>query len=286
MLTIITGGAMSHKDEMLREKIKSACMNGKQAFVFVPDQFSYEYDKMLYEIFGVKMFNKIEVVGLNRFCENLRKKYGSEKGVTADDNTRIITMYQAIRNFRHTNKAAYYTKNLEKPSFANTMLDMTSQLFRNGISPVTLKSLSEKTNGTLQNKLYDIGNIYENYEKCLDEKGLCDGLSVVSEACEIIKNNDVLSDCEIFFDRYDSFSRDEFRLIEAMLCKCDNMAVAITLSNENNSKSSLSPFATTLKTCADLERIARSVGVEIKREKSAQYYYNKPALTHVNTNIF
>jgi len=286
VLTIITGGAMSHKDKMLRERIKTAVSNGKQTYVFVPDQFSYEYDKQLYEIFGVKLFNKIEVCGLNRFCENIRKKFGSPKGNTADENTRIISMYQAVHDFRESEKASYYTKNLEKPSFVSTMLDMTSQLLRNGVSHESLEALSDKTKGTLQNKLNDISGIYKHYSDILEQMGLCDGLSVISEACEIIKNNDVLDNCEIFFDRYDSFSKDEYSLIETMLHKCDNISVAVTLSKENNSKSNLSPFAPTVKTCSELERIARSVGKEIKRESSSQYYYNKPALTHVNANIF
>lgn len=286
VLTIITGGAMSHKDAMLREGIKSAVLNNKKTYVFVPDQFSYEYDKMLYDIFGVKLFNKIEVVGLNRFCENLRKSFGSPKGATADENTRVISMYQAIRLMKEDNNASYYTKNLEKPSFVNTMLEVSSKLFKNGVSPVSLKSLSEKTGGSLKNKLSDISSIYDCYEKILEEKELCDGLSVVLEACDIIKNNNVLEGCAVFFDRYDTFSKDEYLLIEAMLHKCDEMYVAVTLSDENNSKSSITPFATTLKTCSLLEGIANSTGMPVRRLKSNVYYYNKPALTHINTNIF
>lgn len=286
MLTVVTGGAMSHKDEFIREKIKKAVFEGKQAYVFVPDQFSFEYDKMLYDIFGAKLFNKIEVCGLNRFCESLRKKYGSEKGQTADENTRTISMYRAVKAFREERKSLYFSKNLEKPFFVSSMLELTGRLAKNSVTPELLCALCEKTSGVLYDKLFDISGIYSGYYRILSEKGVCDGVSVISEACEIIKSNEVLYNCEIFFDRYDTFSADEYKLIEVMLNRCDNMAVAITLSDENNSKSALTPFASTVKTLSELERIAKSNGKAFKRERSQQYYYNTPALTHVNANIF
>ena len=286
MLTVVTGGAMSRKDEIIREKIKSAAAFGKKVFVFVPDQFSFEYDKMLYNFFGAKLFNRISVMGMNRFAQELKKNYGFSGGQPADENTKIISMYKAMKNFREEKRSLFYTKNLEKPSFVLQMLDVVANLKRNEISPQTLETVSQKFSGTLCDKLRDIGGIYGEYDKALEKLELSDGLSSIGEACEILKENRILQGSEIFFDRYDSFSADEYRLIEIMLHQCENMSVAVTLSDENNSKSNLSPFALTIKTKSQLENIARSVGIKTESIKSSQYYYNKAALTHVNANIF
>lgn len=286
MLTIITGGAMSTKDRMLREKMLQSLKNGKKIYVFVPDQFSFEYDKMLYDRFGAKLFNKISTMGLNRFAEKLRKKYGSDKGATADDNAKIIAMYKAIKEFKMSGNSNFYTKNLEKPSFVTQMINISAQLSQNNISPEFLQSMSIKTEGVLSEKLREIGGIYGNYQKKLAENGLCDGFSLVNEACEILKKHDCFGDCEIYFDRYDTFSADEYRLIEIMLHQSENMYFAITLSDENNSNSPFSPFESTSKTCASLEKIAKSVGEPVNRLKSSQYHYNKSALSHINANVF
>lgn len=286
MLYIVTGGAMSRKDEILREKIREAVAKGKEIYVFVPDQFSFEYDKMLYNIFGAKMFNKISVVGMNRFAEELRKKYGSKNGEAADENTRIILMYKALRRFREEKKAVYFSRNLEKPSFVPEMLEMVSELKRNGITPEALEVSTLKFSGTLGDKLRDVSGIFKCYNDELSKRGLCDGISSVSEACEILKENDVFKNCEIFFDRYDTFSADEYRMIEIMLHKCDDMYVAITLSDENNSRLKLSPFAVTLKTKSSLESLAKTAGIKTERIKTDRYYYNKSSLVHINANIF
>ena len=286
MLTVITGSAMSCKDEIIHERIKRAVLSDKQVYVFVPDQFSFEYDKMLYEIFGVKLFNRINVMGLNRFAKQLKKKFGNKNGETADDNTRAITMYKAIRNFKSENKSVYYTRNLEKTSFVTQMLDMTAQLRKNEILPQSLETASFKTKGVLSDKLKDISGIYGFYNKLLEENELSDGVSCIAEATQILAENSFFENCEVFFDRYDTFSADEYKLIEIMLHQCENVSVALTLSDENNSKSCLTPFASTIKTKSSLEKIAKTVGIETEHLKSNRYHYNKASLVHVNANIF
>lgn len=286
MLKIFTGGAMSHKDEMLRDCLINCIKEDKKVFVFVPDQFSFEYDKMLYDILGAKLFNKISVMGLNRFAEKLRKGFGSEKGQTADDNAKTILMHKAIKKFKVEEKSVYYSKNLEKISFVNQMLEASNLLSRNDISAENLQIAGEKTEGILSEKLREISQMFDLYQNELKQMELCDGLSVVNEACEILKGNTYFNDCEIFFDRYDTFSADEYKIIEVMLHQCDNMYFSITLSQENNSKSLFSPFYATVKTVSELERIAKAVGVEVVQKNSSQYYYNKSALAHLNANLF
>ena len=48
MVTVISGGSHSGRDEVFIDKIKSAVKNGEQVMVIIPDQFSFEYDKKLY----------------------------------------------------------------------------------------------------------------------------------------------------------------------------------------------------------------------------------------------
>lgn len=52
MVTVISGGSHSGRDKVFIDKIKSAVKNGEQVMVIIPDQFSFEYDKKLYEHLG------------------------------------------------------------------------------------------------------------------------------------------------------------------------------------------------------------------------------------------
>lgn len=286
MLTLITGGAMSHKDRILRDGIKNAAENGRKVIVLVPDQFSFEYDKMLYNIFGARLFNSISVMGINRLAEEKLKKYGAKNGSAADENTKLIMMYKALKAVKASGNVLYFARNLDKPAFASEMLETVAEFRRSGVTPEILEKTASELDGTLSSKLYDLARIFDAYDKFLAEKNLCDGLSLVSEAVEAAKEYKIFSGAEIFIDRYDTFSADEFALIEVMLGQCENMTVSLTLSDENNSRSNLSPFSATLKTKSALEAIAASVGVKTEYKKSSQYYYNKAALEHINANIF
>lgn len=277
---------MSKKDEMLLDSILKCIKAEKRVFVFVPDQFSFEYDKMLYDFLGARLFNKINVIGLNRFAQKLRKSYGSENGSTASDNAKAILMHKTIKKYKSQGNSVYYKKNLEKLSFVTQMLEVSDQLSRNDISAEILQVASQKADGVLSEKLSEIGQMYSIYQEELKNQGLCDGLSVVNEACEILKKNTYFDDCEIFFDRYDTFSADEYKIIEVMLHQCENMYFSVTLSDENNSKSLFSPFEATVKTVSELKQIAKSVGADVVCKKSNQYHYNKSALAHINANIF
>lgn len=286
MLTIITGGAMSHKDELLRNRITESVKQGKKVIVLIPDQFSFEYDKLLYDIFGAKTFNRITVIGMNRLAAEIRKQQGSDKGTAADDNTKTILMFLAIKKAKREDNLRYYLKNADKPSFAAEMLETVAEFRRNEVDPATLEKASQELGGTVAEKLHDMAVIFDNYNLLLAERGLCDGLSEVSETADMAQKHGLFNGCHIYIDRYDTFSADEFRLIEVMLHQCGELAVALTISDENNSRSNLSPFAAVCRTRSELERMAAAAGIPVNTESSAQYYYNKSALTHVNANIF
>ena len=64
MVTVISGGSHSGRDKVFIDKIKSAVKNGEQVMVIIPDQFSFEYDKKLYEHLGAADFNAYRLQAL------------------------------------------------------------------------------------------------------------------------------------------------------------------------------------------------------------------------------
>ena len=74
MLKIISGGMGSNKTDIVTYEIKKAVLSGENVIVIVPDQYSFEYDKQLYDELGAKDFNKLRTLGFNRFDEIIIKK--------------------------------------------------------------------------------------------------------------------------------------------------------------------------------------------------------------------
>ena len=71
MTNFFLGGASSNRDILFTDTIEAAVNNGKRVIVIIPDQFSFEYDKKLYNKLGAVGFNKITTLGFNRLAEVL-----------------------------------------------------------------------------------------------------------------------------------------------------------------------------------------------------------------------
>ena len=62
MLNIISGGAGTGKTFEMMNRIEAAVKNNKDVLVIIPDQFSFEFDKDLYERLGAVLFNRVNVL--------------------------------------------------------------------------------------------------------------------------------------------------------------------------------------------------------------------------------
>ena len=69
MIRFIIGGVSSNREELFSDEIKRSVKQGREAVVIIPDQFSFEYDKKLYDKLGAIGFNKLTTAGFNRLSE-------------------------------------------------------------------------------------------------------------------------------------------------------------------------------------------------------------------------
>lgn len=160
MLRFITGAVHSSRDLRFCEEIKSACQEGRNVLVIVPDQFSFEYDKKLYELMGAAMFNKLRTAGFNRLAELISREYGSGSRENADENARIITMYKAVRRLKESRSVRFYKRALDKGTFLGEVISFAGELMQSGITPEDLRVAAEKLNGSVCDKLFDLSALY------------------------------------------------------------------------------------------------------------------------------
>ena len=82
MVEILTGGIKSRREKMFIDMICSAAAAQKKVLVVVPDQFSFEYDKMLYNRLGAQLFNGIKTTGFNLLGAVSRLLHGADDEFT------------------------------------------------------------------------------------------------------------------------------------------------------------------------------------------------------------
>lgn len=286
MLRFITGAVHSSRETIFCEQIKSACQNGKDVLVIVPDQFSFEYDKKLYELMGAELFNKLRTAGFNRLAELISRRYGAGSKENADENARIITMYKAVRRLKESRSVRFYKRALDKGTFLGEVIALADELMQSGITPEDLRIASERLSGTVCDKLFDLSALYGFYLEELSKTGLKDALTSMGECVRLAEDNGFFCDATIFIGSFSSFSQDEYRLIKCMLSQAEDVFISLVISDGDNLKTNQTPFAQTVRTSEKLRRIAEEQNVLHTETSAGGFDYNSKALEHINRNLY
>ena len=138
------------------------------------------------------MFNSIRVVGFRKLAETIIKQNGSTRGEYADDYTKQIIMYVAVKKLKAEKAAKFYNKQLDRASFIDSALELVKELRQSEITPEQFTSAQNELTGTLCDKVSDINYLYSAYCDILAEKELRH-LTMISEAARVAKDNNFLS---------------------------------------------------------------------------------------------
>lgn len=286
MVTVISGGSHSGRDEIFISNIKSAVKNGEQVMVIIPDQFSFEYDKKLYEQLGAADFNRIQTAGFNRIAEFTEKLYGGMSKENADDNVRTILMYKAVKRLKQTKDVRFYKKSLEKGSFIAQLNELVSQFRESGITPQDLALAAEKQGGSLAMKLFDISRLYAFYMDELDKAGMQDTLSAIARSVRQVKDHRYFRGMTVFVDSFNDFSYDELKMLDACIEQCKSMTVSLCIDNESVKKYANHPFADTLKTLQQITDLAAAHNYKVDVINCSKNTFRSAELRYVSKELY
>ena len=288
MLKIITGGMGSSKTDIMTAEIKKAVLSGENVIVIVPDQYSFEYDKHLYNELGAKDFNRLRTMGFNRFAEIILKEYGTKTGVIADKNAKIISMFKAIKSFKELGfgKTSCYSRSLDKPQFVSNAVSLIDDLKKSDIDINSLESVTLQTEGSLFEKLDSISKLFRLYQEELSASGLTDEITALSEAAKAAHDNGFFNNAVVFIHEFSSFTADEYEVIKVILSDAKCLTVSLIIGGGNNLTSNMSPFSTCIKTRSALIEMAGGAGKTDNISADEHTIYKSKALRHLESNIF
>lgn len=285
MPEIITGRAHSGREYLFFERVREAaetCGSGK-VLVIVPDQFSFEMDRLLYEQLGVKLFNSINTAGVTSLCEKICRESGGSSKSNADDNAKLIAMYRAQAHLRADSKSGitFYRRSLLRPSFIESSLSLVSGFTHSSVSPESLRAAAEST-GEVSARLSDIGIIFSEYKNELNKMGLSDSLSKTALAAELSRKSGYFKGKRIFLSEFTSFSADEMLLVKAMIADAAKVTFSLMLDDVHDS---IDPFSETVRTYSRIERASQEVNHSVRRTRTNEVLQSEP-LTAVNNNCY
>lgn len=256
MLNLITGGAGSGKSTELMNQIESAVSTNKNVYVIIPDQFSFEFDRLLYKRLGMKNFNKVTVLSFERLSTDIFIKHGGLKGSYADDIVKTVLMFRTLSQVTKNEGLIFYNKQARSPNFIDSSLDIVKELILSNISPEMLTDSLNFMNENIKNKISDISVIFSEYSRVLTESGYKDGLNDISAAAKKASDVGYFRGLDVFIDEFKSFTADERVLLDVIISESNSVTGCFT--TEEKVPTAFSVFETANKTIGKLVKSAQN----------------------------
>lgn len=288
MTEFITGAAGSGKSTLMTEKISDSSKKGRKICVIVPEQFSQEFDKSLYNKIGAVAYNRLLSQSFTGLARCIFQKYGDIRSGKryADDTVRMTAVYLAIGNFvRSTDYKGSFHNQYDSAGFMEEILKLSEELKRAGISPDSLNQVSQNfDNWKFFAKLNDIAGILLEYERLLGKYGFKDASDDIMTAAEAASMYGFFKDMDVFIDEFESFTGSQKEMLKVILAQSEN--VYITLRSENVKAGKYSLFRTVNNTYRTLASLCSDLGREYSVEACENSYrFKNPDVAYLSANI-
>ncbi len=284
MLKFILGGAGSGKSSVLTEKINELADRSEKVIVIVPEQFSFDSDKKLYKKLGCLKFNRILSLSFTTLSKEIFQKYGSRSGEYADDMSKLIIMQRTLKKLMSEKQLHFFSRQALKPDFASEALKIVTEFRQSGLGADDFTAKITAADTTLSEKITELSLIYYTYDRMLGECGLRDSLTNISEAAAIAEMNGFFKGTSVFFDEFESFTGDEYQLIEAIAAQADNVIISLRMELDQSNESGI--FDSVKNTWRRFYQLAKKYSVPIEtQEMDRPLKYKGEDLAHLNMNI-
>ena len=259
MLQFIYGRASSGKTYTLINKIKKLCENNEQAILLVPEQFTFENERLILKELGDKFSQNVTVLSFSRLCDEVGRNIGGIAGTFLSEADKVIFMNRALNNLKDDLKL--WRKYISSVSFAKTILDTIGEFKINACNSKDLLEAAENTdNLSLSTKLKELALIYKEYDLLVGEK-FVDPADNLTKLYFTLGNYNFFKNKTVFIDSFKGFTGQQYKIIERIISQADNIYIALT-NDLDNSK----PYGifTNIRAAADkITRYAISCSKEV-----------------------
>lgn len=253
MLHFIIGGAGCGKSHMITELIKKAATDKRDVLALVPEQYSYEFDRNLYDRIGPKDFNSIETHSFTSLARDIFRRFGgSDSGSYMDELMQNALVLKALDMAK--GQLEFFGKQTVHGELANEAASLIALLRRSQINSEKFLLNCMNFSGRLFDKASDIAKIYQYYEMLLSKHNLKDNLTDITEAAAIANASDFFAGKVVFIDEFESFTHDQYEMLNVIIGLADEVYIALRMESETENKYSL--FASVGKACGKLKNIA------------------------------
>ena len=259
MLQFIFGKPLSGKSHLIRQMIKELSMNGENSVLLVPEQSSFQSEKVLLSELGEKIALNTAVLSFERLYDDVLRASGGICSTLLNDADKIILMNRALNN--SFENLAIWKKYVHSLSFSKTILDTIGEFKINSVKPEEIKKAAENvTNIRLKEKLNEIATVYSEYDILLGERFL-DSADKISKLYDKLETCRYFAGKQVFIDGFKGFTGGQLKVISRIIEQAENVYIAFTDNCVKDCENGI--FSNIRKTVKKIEKYADNYGIKI-----------------------
>jgi len=258
MIKYILGKSNSGKSKFIHQMIGQK-LNEKQLLI-VPEQYTLQAEVELIHDLNCDGIMNIEVMSFNRFCTQVI----NETGALLETEINSLGKAMVLRSIldEHHDELLVFGDISRKNGFVEKLSTLMSEMKRVGIEAEDLnkKLVSSDMNLLVDRKLKDVALILEYYQAFM-AKGYFDEEDKLSAVINRLETSQLLKHTRVYFDGFDSFSNQEYMLMEEMMRLSKESTFALTLEQDNPI------FEPVIRTFKKIRKVVDRLGLEeMKKE--------------------
>lgn len=226
-IRFIYGRAGSGKSHYCLEDIKKKIEKGDNStlILLVPEQFSFQAEKELIRAIGERGILRAQVISFKRMAERIFSEVGGGIRQHMNDAGRSMLIYKIIEE--NKDKLKVFGRGCKRQGFVTTVSDIITEFKKYDVTPQLLKdTLDRIDNINLKNKIEDIITIFSEFQDRL-HKNYIDSEDDLTILAEKIDKSKIFDGAEIWVDEFTSFTPQEYRVLEKIMCKVNKMNVTL-----------------------------------------------------------
>ena len=278
MLTLLIGTDWVAVRDTILNRISSD-VSAKQGgrVLMVPELISHDMERRLCAAAGDTSSRFAEVLSFSRLVSRVSDYVGESSGACLYNGGRVVAMAAAARQLHSRLKA--YAAVETKPEFLTELVDAVDEFKRCCITPVDLQSASERTEGTLAQKLEELSLLLSGYDG-LCAQGKRDPRDQMNWLLEKLQDCDFGENHVFYIDGFPDFTRQHMAILQQLIKTSAQVTVGI---NCDAVDSKALAFEKAGATAAELIKCARQAGIAVQIETVAD---ERGALASVCCGLF
>lgn len=259
MLNLIFGRKLSGKTKYCTDLAAKLANENKNVILLIPEQYSFECQKMLLCELGPVVSNKIEIHSFTSLCKAISTEIGGISGVEVDEGIRFLLVGRALENVKDNLK--HYARYVNSNDFRLKIVSVINELKQASVNSEMLKKLSETAESSaFSDKLSDVALIMSAYDALLERKFI-EPNDIINKTVLRMQGSSFFKGKTVILDEFKGFTESQLELLGRIISGCDDVYAAFCCDSAVPSGDT-DLFKNVIASAESLKKTAEKNGIE------------------------